>query len=146
MGLPAILAAVVAMALVAPAVALADNCHSSSAVCIYSESSMGAAGDNTIGGAGQKPVKVSKHVAGVISRAHKHQKVLNQLVTSPAFSVRHIQSVPADAVKTPSALNAVFDIGAGPLALIAVLGGTAVLLLAGLGWRGWRRWRGGLAA
>ena len=147
-GLLVVLSAFVALAL--PAGALADNCTSSSAVCIYSEQGLGADGGHAIGSGPTKPLPVPTHVSETISKSKagkKNAPALQALVSNPGFgATRSLTAVPSGAVVPPSALNAVFDLGAGPIALIAVLAGTALLLLVGTGWRGWRRWRGGRLA
>lgn len=148
-GLFAAFAAVVVVVLLAPAVSLAGGCSGVSAVCIYNpQASSGPGGSRPVGGPGgqtPKSVAISKTIASKISRSHtskSQQKALQGLVQSPSYSGgRHLAAIPPGSVVAPSTLGAAFDIGAGPIALIAIVGGTAVLLLAGTGWRGWRRRR-----
>lgn len=158
-GLLVALAAALAL-LVVPAGALA--CNSTSAVCVYSPGSVGPGGGHSSGGGGGggssggspgqnlAPAPVSSHVTGALSRSSIPQSdktALKTLMKNPAFGkTRGLTAVSPESVAAPSALNAVFDLGAGPVALIAILIGSAILLLAGTGWRGWRRWRGRLLA
>lgn len=147
----AAVAAVVAAILIAPAGALACGGGGMSAAQIYRECGPSAAGGAPLGAPGQQSVPVSQQVQQSLGHFASKDKAdaagLKQLLENPGFgATRSLTSVPADAVVAPSTLSAVFDLGAGPLALIAVLGATALTLLAGTGWRGWRRWRGGRLA
>lgn len=142
-GLSTALAAVAMIVLVAPSAALACG-GGSSAVDIYHECLPSASGGGNTQGSSQK---VSKDVSNAISRAGTKNKVqLDTLIKNPSFGqpTRGLQSVPQGAIVAPSSIGAAFDLGPGPIALIALLGGTAVLLLGATGWRGWRRWRNGL--
>ena len=146
-GVVAAVAAGIVAVLVVPAGAFACGGGGTSATAIYTECGPNATGGTSLGAPGQKPVPVSKHVQKSITHVAKKNKVaatgLEHLMRSPSFGGRRsLTAVPASAVAAPSTLNAVFDVGAGPIALIVVLAGSAVLLLAATGWRGWRRWRG----
>ena len=152
-GLLAVLAALFVAMLVAPAGALA--CNSTSAVCVYSPGGVGPGGGHTGGpggstsgpsGQSEPPVPVSSHVTGSLSRSSipsRDKSALQSLAANPAFGkTRGLTGMAPESVAAPSAFSALFNLGAGPLALIVILIGSAVLLLAGSGWRGWRRWRG----
>lgn len=150
-GLFAALAAALVVVLVAPTGALA--CSGTSAVCVYSQQGPAPGGAKPLTGPGGQPqpaVAIPSGVAQKISQSHAttlQKKALQSLVQNPSFAQRHnIQALAPGSVVAPSALGAAFDVGPGPIALIAVLGGTAALLLVGTGWRGWRRWRGGRLA
>jgi hypothetical protein len=141
-----VVSAAAAALLVAPSAALA--CSGDSAVCVYSQQGVGADGGKSVSTPGQKPTHVSKHVVAKLQRhAGKDAPALHALVTNPgAGPGRDRRLTTIGKVSTPSTFGAVFDLGTGPVALIAILIGSAILLLAGTGWRGWRRWRGRLLA
>jgi hypothetical protein len=157
-GLAAGVAAIAAATLILPAGAFA--CNSTSATCVYSpqglpgggHSSGGGGGGNSGGGGGtgqsQTPAPVSSHVASALSRAHvppADKSVLQGLASNPAFGkTRGLTGITPESVVAPSTIGAAFDLGPGPIALIAVLAASALLLLGATGWRGWRRWRGPL--
>lgn len=134
--------------LVAPSGAFA--CSGESATCVYSPQGVGAGGGKSVNTPGQQqpPTQVSQHVVEKLQRhAGKDAPALHALVTNPGAGPgrdRHLTAI--GKVSTPSTFGAVFDLGTGPVALIAILIGSAVLLLAASGWRGWRRWRGGRLA
>lgn len=149
-GLFAALTAVAAVALFAPAGALA--CSGVSAVCVYSQQNIGPGGSKPINKPGsqpQRPVQVPQGVTKKLSQSHAPSaqvKALQALAQNPNLvQKRNLQAVAPGSITAPSALGAAFDIGPGPVALIAVLAASAVLLLAGTGWRGWRRRRSRLA-
>lgn len=146
-GVVAAVAAACVVVLVAPAGALACGGGGTSATAVYMECGNSAGGGSNIT-PNQKQLKVSSHVADKIKQhGGKHQSDLTQLVRNPNFSgARHLAALQPGSVQTPSAFSALFDLGAGPLALIAVLLGSVLLLAGTSGWRGWRRWRGGRLA
>jgi hypothetical protein len=90
----------------------------------------------------QAPIPVPKAAARVLAHAGRDKRILHQLVTNPGLgATRSFGPSSSGAASAPSALGSAFDLGSGPTALLAVLAGTAVLLLAASGLRGWRRWR-----
>lgn len=140
-GVLAAIAAAVAVGLVAPSAALA--CNNDSATCVYSPGGVSAGGGKSAG-PGAKPRPVSKQVANFLAKAGKDAPGLQALVQQPNLGTppqRALQGFNPASVAPPSALSAIFDLGAGPVALIAVLIGSALALLLAGGWRGWRRWR-----
>ena len=132
------------IALVAPSSVLACS-GGPSAVNVYKECVPSGGGSKpTSGGSKQTTtLPVSSQTAKALTRAGKDQRILSDLVRNPGLggAPRALQSVGSASTKTPSALGSAFDLGSGPTALLAVLAGTAVLLLGAGGWRGWRRWR-----
>jgi hypothetical protein len=130
--------------LVAPSAALACN-GGPSAVNVYKECVPTGSGSKPTGGAkgtGTKPIAVPKQAARALAHAKGNKKLLYQLVTNPSMgATRALQSSHAGRATAPSALGSAFDLGSGPTALLALLAGTAFLLLAATGLRGWRRWR-----
>jgi hypothetical protein len=60
--------------------------------------------------------------------------LLSSLATGPEPSMK--SGSPGTA---PSAIGSAFDLGSGPTALLAILAGTAIVLLGGSGLRFWRR-------
>jgi hypothetical protein len=133
--------------LVAPAGALACGGGGTSATAVYMECGNNGGGSKTVD-PNQKPLSVSQHTQKALKKhAGKHQRDLMSLVRNPNFGQnKGLAAIEPGSVVPPSAFSALFDLGAGPLALIAILIGSVVLLLAGTGWRGWRRWRGRLLA
>jgi hypothetical protein len=142
----ALVAALVAgTALLAPSAALACNNGGPSAVNVYKECVPSGGGSKpTSGGTSKRTaLPVSSKTARALAHAGRDKQVLSNLVRNPDLgAVRELQSSGATSTKAPSALGSAFDLGSGPTALLAVLGGTAVLLLGAGGFRGWRRWRG----
>jgi hypothetical protein len=138
----AALVAALTIVLVAPSAALA--CTGISAACVYTQQNDGPGGSRAVT-PGQASLPVSKHLRGLLGKAGKNASEIQAVATSPGLNPGHIEAIAPTSVSTPSAFSALFDLGPGPLALIAVLVGSAVLLAAGSGWRGWRRWRGDLA-
>jgi hypothetical protein len=148
-GVVAALAAACVVVLAVPAGALACGGGGTSATAVYIECGSSASGGSNATPSNQKPVKVSSGLAQNIQQhGGKHQSDLQRLAESPNFGGvdRKLQRVAPGSVATPSAVSALFDLGAGPLALIAILIASAVALLGSTGWRGWRRWRGGRLA
>jgi hypothetical protein len=88
------------------------------------------------------PIPVPKAAARALAHAGSDKGILHRLVTNPGIgATRSFGPTSSSAATAPSALGSAFDLGSGPTTLLAVLAGTAVLLLAASGWRGWRRWR-----
>lgn len=139
-GVLAVAAASVAVGLVAPSSALA--CNNDSATCVYSQPGVNASGGKSAG-PGAKPRHVSKKVNAYLAKAGKDAPGLRALVQQQSLGtprIRHLEFNPAT-VAQPSALSAVFDLGAGPVALVAILIGSALAIVLARGWHGWRRWR-----
>ena len=140
----ALAAALVAGAvLIAPAAAFACN-GGPSAVNVYKECLPSGGGSKPTNGGSSKgtTLPVSSQTARALAHAGKDKGLLSNLVRNPGLGAsRELQSHSATSAEAPSALGSAFDLGSGPTALVAVLAGTAVLLLGAGGWRGWRRWR-----
>jgi len=128
--------------LVAPSAAFACN-GGPSAVNVYKECLPSGGGSKpTSGSSTGSTLPVSKRTARALAHAGKDKRLLSNLVRNPDLGAsRELQSHSAASAEAPSALGSAFDLGSGPTALLAVLAGTAVLLLGAGGWRGWRRWR-----
>ena len=132
--------------LVAPSAALACN-GGPSAVSVYKECLPSGGGSKptsggSAGSARSTSLPVSKQTSRALAHAGKDKSVLSNLVRNPDLgAVRELQSVGTSSAKAPSAIGSAFDLGSGPTALLAILAGTAVLLLAASGVRGWRHWR-----
>lgn len=142
---PLVAALVAAAALVAPSAALACN-SSVSAVNVYKEclptgsggKTTGSKGNSTGGGGGAGRVYVSKRTAAALKKAGADGKSLSNLVQG--FGVRRLlQSHSSAAAAEPTAVGAAFDLGSGPTALLVVLAGTAILLVAATGFRSYKR-------
>lgn len=137
-------AAVVAGAvLVAPSAALACN-GGPSAQNVYKECLPNGGGSKptSAGGKGSTSLPISKQTSRALAKAGKDKRFLHNLVTNPGLGAsRELASHSLSSAKAPSALGSAFDLGSGPTALLAVLAGTAVLLLGAGGFRSWRRWR-----
>jgi len=86
------------------------------------------------------PAPVSKKTAKALKKAGPDGKSLKHLVR--AFgTARILQSSSSAPASEPTAVGSAFDLGSGPTALLIVLAGTAILLLAGSGFRGVRQRR-----
>jgi hypothetical protein len=150
-GLNRLLAAglVAAAVLVAPSAALACN-GGTSAVNVYRECiQTGGGGKSTGGGGGGNPssgpsnggttaTPISSQTAKAIRHAGKDGKAIAHLVRGYG-DARVLQSSHSGTGAAPTAIGSAFDLGSGPTALLVVLAGTAVLLLAGTGVRGFRQ-------
>lgn len=133
-------ALVAGAAFVAPSAALADCGGGPSAQHVYSECVNGASGGKPtkpVPGSSQPsgPAPISSHAAHALKGAGKDSRTLQGFLHG---SRRLLPSSHAGNGSEPSALGSAFDLGSGPLALLAILGGTALLLLAGSGMRLWR--------
>jgi len=143
-------AAVVAgVVLVLPPAALADCGGNPSAVNVYKEClSSGGGGKatkgSTSGGStastGSTSAPVSKQTQKALKKAGEDGKSLSNLVSTYGVA-RHLQSVDSASGTEPTAVGSAFDLGSGPTALLIVLAGTAILLLAATGYRGVRQRR-----
>jgi len=137
----ALAAALVAgAALIAPSAAFACS-GGPSAVNVYKECLPSGGGSKpTSGGNKGTALPVSSQTARALAHAGKDRRLLSNLVRNPGLGAsRKLQSVSAGATEAPSALGSAFDLGSGPTALLAVLAGTAFLLLGGSGFRVWRQ-------
>jgi hypothetical protein len=133
-------AAVVAGAvLVAPSTAFACN-GGPSAVNVYKEClPTGGGSKPTSGGsAGSTPLSISKQTARALAHAGKDRRVLSNLVRNSGLGATRGLRASSAGSAAPSAIASAFDLGSGPTALLAVLAGTALLLLGGSGLRVWR--------
>jgi hypothetical protein len=139
-GLNRLLAAafVAGAVLVAPTAAQACN-GGASAVNVYKECVPGGGGSKPTSSSGSTQLPISKQTSRALQSAGKDKGVLTNLVTNPGLgATRELASRGASSAEAPSALGSAFDLGSGPTALLAVLIGTALLLLGSSGFRVWR--------
>ena len=141
---PAAIVAAVAFAFPTAAFACSGG---PSAVNVYTECVPTGSGGKHAGGSGGTSSKatvsvpIPKPAARALAHARGDKRILYRLVTNPNMgATRAIEPSSAAPATAPSAIGSAFDLGSGPTALLAVLAGTAVLLLGASGWRGWRRW------
>jgi len=143
--------AAVTAVLAGPSSALACS-GGTSAVSVYSEclpnggggkhsshhARSGSTATHTSGTGISSTPTVSRRAKKVLKRAGRHRRVLTALqATAPP---RMFQGTgPAEAQSAPTAFGSAFDLGSGPTALLVVLIGTVIVLLAAGGLRGWRR-------
>jgi hypothetical protein len=139
----AIATGTVVVALGAPSAALASCNGRPSAANVYSECLAGGAKHHhhKTTGQGSNPtvVHISPQTAKALAHAGKQRRVLASLVHGYGASRLAEPTSSGGAASSPTALGSAFDLGSGPTALLVVLAGTAVLLLAATGVRGWRR-------
>lgn len=139
--------AVALIALAVPTAALASgggNCNAS-ACKVYHEPEGPSAGGhqqpppptgpNTAGGGGGTTTQSPKGLSRVLAQAGADKAPLKRLLDDSGGSLQ------AGSVGSPSLFSAVFDMGAGPLALLAILLATAVGLAARGPMRAWLRGR-----
>jgi hypothetical protein len=149
-------ALVAGVVLVLPPAALACN-SGVSAVNVYKECvPSGSGGKSTSGGSASHstvptqtssgstgstsvPVPVSKKTVKALKKAGSDGKALKHLVIR--FGAARLLQSSSAPVSEPTAVGSAFDLGSGPTALLIVLAGTAVLLLAATGFRGVRQRR-----
>jgi hypothetical protein len=74
-----------------------------------------------------------------LKKAGSDGKSLKHLVNS--FGAARLLQSSSAPVSEPTAVSSAFDLGSGPTALLIILAGTAVLLLAASGFRGVRQRR-----
>jgi hypothetical protein len=125
----------------APSVALADCGGGPSAQHVYSECVPGGSG-----GKATKPTIDSKQggsiipssTATAIGKAGKDRRTLSAFVRGAGRRTLPAPTPSSGSEPEPSALGSAFDLGSGPIALLAALAGTALLLLGGSGLRLWR--------
>jgi hypothetical protein len=140
-------AAVVLLALAWPAAAFANgggSCHAS-ACKVYTEPAGSAGGHQSKSGgngATPKPLPIPSKTSRLLANAGKDRAVLSNLISNPAYGTkRGLQKSGLGSVASPSALDAAFDLGAGPIALLAILLASALGLAVHQGLRGRRRRR-----
>ena len=86
------------------------------------------------------PAVVSRRTARALKHASKRDsRVLYALVKGYGTSRLPEVGKAGNAAAAPTAIGSAFDLGSGPTALIIVLAGAAIVLLAAAGARGWRR-------
>lgn len=142
-----LLAAATVAALAASPVALAGHakpksgdsggCAGVSAVCVYHEGGLPNAGGGSTGGStggGATPSRLARKLAHYNG---PDKRLLEELAQAATAGPRLLED-PAGAGGAPGLLGAIFDSGAGPTALFALIVGTLVL---GGAWEGRRRWR-----
>lgn len=137
--LVAALLGVTVVALAGPSVASADCGGGPSAQHVYSECVPGGSGgkkEKTPPTVKQGGTRVSARTANELKHSGKDHRLLFHFARRAGQ--RDLPSPTSESASTPSALGAAFDLGSGPLALLAVLAGTALLLLSGSGLRLWR--------
>jgi hypothetical protein len=136
-------AAVAGAFLVLPHAALADCGGKPSAVNVYKEClSSGGGGKPTSNSTSPTrgrsnsatSVPISKATAKALKKAGTDGQSLSNLVNGYG-AVRLLQSSSAGSGSEPTAVGSAFDLGSGPTALLIVLAGTAILLLAASGVR-----------
>jgi hypothetical protein len=149
-------ALVAGVVLLLPPAAFADCNGGVSAVNVYKEcvqtggggkptggggggSSSAPTGGATGGSPGVTSIPISRQTRKALAKAGSDRKALKTLVRGLG-SARLLQSSNA-AAGEPTAVGSAFDLGSGPTALLIVLAGTAVLLLAASGFRGVRQRR-----
>jgi hypothetical protein len=127
--------------LTAPSAALASCNGRPSAANVYSECLAGGRKHHKTTGTNSHPtvVHISPQTAKALAHAGKQRRVLASLVQGYGVSRLAEPASSSGGASSPSALGSAFDLGSGPTALLVVLAGTAILLLAGTGARSWRR-------
>jgi hypothetical protein len=134
--------AVTAAVLVGPAAAA--SCGSgTSAQAVYTECPQNGGGGKTATtgttGTHSGTTVVVHHVSSqttkALNKAGKDKSTLAELVKTSG--ARRLFASKAGSVSTPSAVGSAFDLTSGPTALLIVLAGTALLLVAGSGMRVW---------
>lgn len=139
-------ALVAGVVLVLPPAALADCGGGPSAQNVYTEClSTGGGGKSTSHSGGTKgggsgggsssstSVPLSKTTAKALNQAGSKGRTLKNLYNG--YGARLLQGHSSGPTTEPTAIGSAFDLGSGPTALLIVLAGTAVLLLAGSGMR-----------
>lgn len=141
-------AAVVLLALTSPATAFAKGTGgcTASACRVYTEppgSPGGSKGDT--GNKASQPLPIPSKTSRLLAKAGKDKKVLSNLLTNPGYGATRglSKSVVVGTIASPSALGAAFDLGAGPIALLAILLASALGLSVHQGLRSRRRRRTG---
>ncbi len=142
---------VVIAALVGPTAALASDCGGNSSVNIYTECKPSAKGGTHHHN--KKPVTQHPTTAPPVTpvyptqpsthpathpHVHRHVIVNHKKVVHKRHHQKRVQPVLASAPTKESSLGPAFDLGSGPLLLIALLAGTVLVLLGTGGVRSWR--------
>ena len=83
---------------------------------------------------------VSSNTTNALNKAGKDKAALAALLQTSG--ARRLFASKAGSTSTPSTVGSAFDLTSGPTALLIVLAGTALLLVAGSGMRVWRGRRG----
>lgn len=123
--------------LVVPPAALACNGGSASAVNVYKECLPSGGGDKPSDSKPTVSAPVSGRTANALNGAGKDKSRLLTLVKGRGQT----RLVPNDSVSGgATSASALGDLGSGPTALLVILAGTALVLLAATGLRGYRRW------
>ena len=139
-------AAVVLLALALPGAAFAKGaggCHAS-ACKVYTEPAGSAGGSRGDGGVTQQPLPIPSNTSRLLANAGKDKAVLSNLVSNPAYGTdRGLEKSGVGSIGSPGALGAVADLGAGPIALLAILLASALGLAVHQSLRGRRRRRAG---
>jgi hypothetical protein len=140
-----------ALTVVLPATAAASSCGSgTSAEAVYKECLQSGGGGKS-GAKSSAPTGTSTGTNSNSSSTQQHytsntQKALNHAGSDKAALAallkgaglrRHLAGV-GDSTTTPTAVGSAFALTSGPTALLIVLAGTALLLVAGSGMRVWR--------
>jgi hypothetical protein len=95
-------------------------------------------GAKSSGHAGSAQPAVSPQAAKALEHAGKDRRQLAHLLRGYGTNGLSAPTSSNTAATEPSALGAAFDLGSGPTALLIMLAGTTVLLLAGSGFGVWR--------
>ena len=133
----------VAGVLTTPSTALASCGGGPSAKNVYTECvpAGGGAKPTTSGETGTGPGSTSgpsTKAALALQHAGKDRRVLSSLLRGYGASQPFQTDGPTNNAGAPSILGSAFDLGSGPMALLILLGGTALALLGGSGVRFWR--------
>jgi hypothetical protein len=136
--------AVTAAVLVGPAAAASCGNGSTSAVSVYKECQQNGGGGKTSttsttgthSGSTATVHHVSSQTTKALNKAGKDKNALAALVKTSG--ARRLYASKAGSGSTPNAVGSAFDLTSGPTALLIVLAGTALLLVAGSGMRVWR--------
>jgi hypothetical protein len=142
-------AAVVLLALAAPAAAMAVGGGNCSACKVYHEGSVPKVGgkhlqhqhptgSTTTKSSGGKKPQVPKKVARVLAGVGTDKGALSGILHDSGLGT--VRAGPGS-VTAPSALGAAFDLGSGPTMLLAILVASALGFAIFGGVRGWRRRR-----
>ena len=124
-----------------PPAAFSDCGGNPSAVNVYKEClSSGGGGKATSGGSTGSTFPLSEQTKKALKKAGADGQTLANLVNGYGLA-RHLQSIDSDPGTEPTAVGSALDLGSGPTALLIVLAGTTVLLLAATGYRGVRQRR-----
>lgn len=138
-------AAIALVALASPTAALAHGAGgcNASACKIYTEPAGSAGGSKDGGGTTSKPLPIPSKTSRLLAHAGKDKKALSYLIRNQGYGARRgLEKSVVGSIASPSAFGAAFDLGAGPIALLAILLASALGLAAHKGMRN-RRGRAG---